>query len=60
MPLRPSGWKMLEPAVERFAGQDHDEDDALQHQDRGVGQVQPALEQAAAGGDAAEQQRPPG
>ena len=39
------------------AGQDEDEDDALQHQHRGVRQAQPALQQAAAGADAAEQDR---
>ena len=35
----------------------NDEDDALQHQHRGVRQAEPALQQAAAGADAAEQDR---
>ena len=35
----------------------NDEDDSLQHLDRGVGQAEPALQQPAAGADAAEQDR---
>ena len=35
----------------------NDEDDALQHQHGGIGQAEPALQQAAAGADAAEQDR---
>ena len=46
-----------EAAVERLARQHRDEDHALQHQHGGVGQVQAALEQPAAGIDAAEQDR---
>src|SRR6266581_3999749 len=35
--------------VERFAGQNRDEDHALQHQHRGIGQAEPALQEPAAG-----------
>src|SRR5215475_13362311 len=49
--------KNAEAAVERFARQHRDEDHALQHQHRGVGQAEAALQQAAAGIDAAEQDR---
>ena len=52
----PLGLEDLEPAVERLADQDDDEDDALQHQDRGVGQAHAALDQPAAGDDAAEEE----
>src|SRR6516162_9515341 len=46
------------PAAEqRLARQHRDEDHALQHQHRGVGQAEAALQQAAAGADAAEQDR---
>ena len=44
-------------AVKRVARQDHDEDHALQHQDRGIRQAEPPLQQAAARADAAEQDR---
>src|SRR2546426_7233499 len=43
--------------IHRVAGEHEDKDDALQHLHRGVGQAEPALQQAAAGADAAEQDR---
>src|SRR6516165_3039747 len=43
--------------VQRVAGEHEHEDDALQDQDRGVGQAEPALQQPAACADAAEQDR---
>src|SRR6185369_12863704 len=43
--------------VQRVACQHEHEDDALQHQHRRVGQAKPPLQQAAAGADAAEQDR---
>src|SRR6478672_9309478 len=43
--------------VERIAGQHEDEDDALEHQHGRIGQSETALQQAAAGADAAEQDR---
>src|ERR1700694_1813051 len=47
--------KGLEAPVQRFGRQDHHDRDALQHEPGGLGQVEPALQQAAAGGDAAHQ-----
>src|SRR5437764_12196520 len=44
-------------AVQCVACQHEHEDDALQHQHRGIGQSEPALQQPAAGADAAEQDR---
>jgi hypothetical protein len=41
----------------RLAAEQHDEGDTLQHVDGGVWQTERALQQAAAGIDAAEQQR---
>src|SRR5712672_3143207 len=41
--------------VQRVACQHKDKDNSLQHLDRGVRQAEPALQQAAAGADAAEQ-----
>src|ERR1700724_3321478 len=57
VPSAMSGFSLQEadPAVQRVAGQHEDEDDPLQHQHGGVGQAEPALQQAAAGADAAEQ-----
>src|SRR5258708_14899364 len=54
-----SGFPLQEadPAVERVARQHEHADDALQHQHRRVGQAEPALQQPAAGADAAEQDR---
>ena len=46
---------MRDASVKRVARQHHDEDDALQHQHRSVRQAEAALQQAAAGADAAEQ-----
>src|SRR5437762_2207268 len=43
------------PPVEGLGEEDADEEDPLQHVDRGVGQVEDALEQAAARADAAEE-----
>src|SRR6478736_1501713 len=44
-------------SIERIARQHEDEDDALQHQHGRIGQAKAALQQAAAGADAAEQDR---
>src|SRR5882757_5666416 len=44
-----------EAAVQALAGEDGDEQDALQHHDGGIRQVEAALQQAAAGADAAQQ-----
>src|ERR1700755_2813479 len=44
-------------SVQRVACQHRDEDDALQHLPRGIGQAEPALQQPAAGAEAAEQDR---
>src|SRR6478735_12665013 len=59
VPSAMSGFSFQEadPAVERVARQHEDEDDALQYQHRGIGQSEPALQQTAAGADAAEQDR---
>src|SRR5262249_44705700 len=60
-PIEPSAmsgglaFEEREPAIERVAGQHADEDHALQHQHGGVRQAEPALQQAAACADAAEQ-----
>src|SRR5664279_2440867 len=59
-PMVPSAMSGLafqkaDPSVHRVAGQHEHEDDALQHLHRGVGQAEPALQQPAAGADAAEQ-----
>ena len=53
----PFACRTADAAVERLAREDDDEDDALQHQHRGVRQAEPALQQAAARADAAEQDR---
>src|ERR1700722_5954000 len=50
-------FQKADPAVDRVAGQNRDEDNSLQHLDGGVRQTEPALQQAAAGADAAEQNR---
>src|SRR6267142_3887723 len=42
-------------SIQRVAGEYEHEDDPLQHQDRCIGQSEPALQQAAAGADAAKQ-----
>src|SRR3954454_10360706 len=54
-----SGFSLQEAdaAIQRVARQHEDEDDALQHQHGSVRQSEPALQQAAAGADAAEQDR---
>src|ERR1043166_6321965 len=56
-PSAMSGFSLqkTDAAVQRIAGQHEHEDDALEHQHRGVRQSEPALQQAAAGADAAEQ-----
>ncbi len=46
-----------EAAIERLAGEQHHEDQALQHQHGRVGQIHAALDQATGRGDAAEQDR---
>src|SRR5213075_173581 len=61
-PIVPSAMSGLafqetDPAVQRIARQNENEDDPLQHQHRGIGQAEPALQEAAAGADAAEQDR---
>src|SRR3954468_22029875 len=61
-PIDPSAmsgfsFQKTDAAVQRIARQHEDEDDALEDQHRGVGQSEPALQQAAAGADAAEQDR---
>src|SRR5713226_6458833 len=38
-------------SIKRFACKNGDEDNSLQHLNRGVGQAEPALQQAAAGAD---------
>src|SRR5881398_2313912 len=45
-------FQKADPAVQRIAGENEYEDDALQHLDGGIGQADPALQQAAAGADA--------
>ena len=47
--------KAPSPAAQGFAGQDQHEGKALQHQHRRIGQAQAALQQAAGGAEAAEQ-----
>ncbi len=47
----------LEAAVVGFAGEDHEEDGALEDIDGGVGKSEAALEKAAAGADAADEDR---
>src|SRR6202158_5131710 len=44
-------------SVDRIAGEHENEDDSLQHLNRGVGQAEPALQQAAAGADSAQKDR---
>src|SRR5262245_51188429 len=61
-PIEPSAMSRTLPedaeaAVECLARQHRDEDHALQHQHRGIGQAEAALQQPAAGIDAAEQDR---
>src|SRR5215471_17627289 len=61
-PIEPSAMsgfpsQKADAAVERVACQHEYEDDALQHLHRGVRQAEPALQQPAAGADAAEQDR---
>src|SRR4029450_7262055 len=58
-PSAMSGFSLqkTDAAVQRIARQHEHEDDALAHQDRGSGQSQPALQQAAAGADATKQNR---
>src|ERR1700726_2777203 len=57
VPSAMSGFPFQEAdsSVERVACKNEDEDNALQHMDRGVGQSEPALQQPAAGADSAEQ-----
>src|ERR1700688_2758954 len=59
-PIVPSAMSRLafqkaNPPVQRIAGEHEDEDNSLQHLYRGVRQAEPALQQPAAGADAAEQ-----
>ena len=58
--LTPPAWSLLsrgDATVDRIAGQDRNEDDALQHDGRGVGQAKVPLQQPAAGANPAEQHR---
>src|ERR1700682_5049405 len=57
VPSAMSGFSLQEAdaSVQRVAGQHEDEDDSLQTLHGGVGQAGPALQQPAAGADAAEQ-----
>src|SRR3954469_16218468 len=59
VPSAMSGFSFQEAdaSVQRVTGKHEYEDDALQHLHRGVGQAEPALQQSAAGADAAEQDR---
>src|SRR5215213_6116364 len=59
VPSAISGFSFQEadPAIQRVARQHEHEDDALQHLHRRVRQSEPALQQPAAGADAAEQDR---
>src|SRR5882672_8203081 len=61
-PIDPSAisglsFQKTDAAIERVAGEHKDKNDALQHQHGRIGQAEPALQQAAAGADAAEQDR---
>src|SRR6476661_7273693 len=61
-PIVPSAMSGLsfqkaDPAVQRIARQHEHEDDPLQHQHGRIGQAEPALQEAAAGADASEQDR---
>src|SRR4051794_21399879 len=59
LPSAMSGFPFQEAnsPIHRIAGEHEDEDDALQHLHRGVGQAEPALQQTSAGADASEQDR---
>src|ERR1700730_19115791 len=59
VPSAISGLAFQKPnsSIQRVARQNEDEDNSLQHLHRGVGQAEPALQQPAAGADAAEQNR---
>src|SRR5215471_3067857 len=60
-PIEPSAISLplakTDAPIERIACQYEDEDDALEHQHGRIGQPQAALQQPAAGADAAEQDR---
>src|SRR4051794_1835016 len=61
-PIVPSAMSGLalqkaDPAVHCIARQNEHEDDPLQHQHRRIGEAEAALQEAAAGADAAEQDR---
>src|SRR5882762_8264300 len=57
VPSAMSGFPFQEAnsSVQRVAGQNEDENDSLQHLNRGVRQAEPALQQAAAGADSTKQ-----
>src|SRR3981081_1383337 len=59
VPSDMSGFPLQEAdaAVNRIACEDEDEDNSLQHLNGGVRQAEPALQQAAAGADSAQQDR---
>src|SRR5579872_449907 len=50
-------FQKVDPPVQRVTGKHENENDALQHQHRRVGQTQPALQEPAACTDAAQQDR---
>src|SRR6266700_260876 len=50
-------FQKADPAIQRVARQNEHENDPLQHQHGGIGEAEPALQQPAAGADAAEQDR---
>src|SRR5215212_625467 len=61
-PIDPSAmsgfsFQKTDAAVQRIARQHEHKDDTLQHQDRCIGQSEPALQQAAAGADTTKQDR---
>src|SRR5260221_12218606 len=59
VPSAMSGFALQKPnsSVDRIAGEHENEDDSLQNLNRCVGQAEPALQQAAACADSAEQDR---
>src|SRR5277367_1866325 len=59
VPSAMSGFSLQKanPPIQRVAAEDEDENNSLQHQHGGIGQAEPALQQATAGADAAEQDR---
>src|SRR5207302_5658756 len=52
-----SALEKTKPSIKRVACENEDEDNSLQHLNRGVGQAEPPLQQAAAGTDSAQKNR---